>query len=323
MHTPEEAIAELEFVVGQLGLKAIMVCGSIRRPLPDGRYWIDNMALDSAHDYDPFWRRCVELKVAPTDHSSSMGWINRNSISNYNYNHIGHFAAASEVFCKALFLGGVTRRFPTLKFAFLECGVAWACNLYNDIIEHWEKRSIRAVKERLDPATVDRALFIDLVRKYGDQRAQRRIDEIRQRDSLFIDRHPEKPEDLDEWAACRIESKRDIYDLFVPNFYFGCEADDRLVAWAFNDKVNQFGARLKAVFSSDVGHWDVVDCRAVLAEAHEMVKSGLITEQDFRSFVFENPLELHTGMNPDFFKGTVVESAAAHAATGGVRTVPT
>ena len=30
---------------------------------------------------------------------------------------------------------------------------------------------------------------------------------------------------------------------------------------------------------------------------------------DFRDFVFTNPVTLWTAMNPDFFKGTVVEGA--------------
>ena len=38
-------------------------------------------------------------------------------------------------------------------------------------------------------------------------------------------------------------------------FYFGCEADDRSNAWAFNTKANPFGARLNA----DIGHFDVPD----------------------------------------------------------------
>ena len=27
--------------------------------------------------------------------------------------------------------------------------------------------------------------------------------------------------DLDEWAKCEIETKEDIRDLFIPNFFFG------------------------------------------------------------------------------------------------------
>ena len=40
-----------------------------------------------------------------------------------------------------------------------------------------------------------------------------------------------------------------------------------------------------------------------------MVES-LINEDNFREFTFTNVVELHAGMNPDFFKGTLVEAAA-------------
>jgi hypothetical protein len=46
---------------------------------------------------------------------------------------------------------------------------------------------------------------------------------------------------------------------------------------------------------------------AQLASQHQ----GLMTEEDFRAFVFTNPIKLHCGMNPDFFKGTVLEDSAA------------
>jgi hypothetical protein len=95
----------------------------------------------------------------------------------------------------------------------------------------------------------------------------------------------------------------------VTNFYFGCEADDPINAWAFNDKVNPFGARLNAIFSSDISHWDVPDMAEVVEEAYELVEKGLITEGDFRDFVFANPVSFFTGMNPDFFKGTVIEDS--------------
>jgi hypothetical protein len=49
----------------------------------------------------------------------------------------------------------------------------------------------------------------------------------------------------------------------------------------------------------------------VLTEAHELVDDGLITHEDFRDFVFESPVRFWGEANPDFFKGTVVESAAA------------
>src|SRR5688572_24545560 len=122
MHTPEEAIAELEFVTKQLGSKVGMFGSGMSRqvaaPGKDPAVWYDVLAIDSPYDYDPVWKKCVELKIAPTFHSSSSGQGLRNSPSNFVYNHIGHFAAAGHAVAKAIFLGGVTRRFPELRFAF-------------------------------------------------------------------------------------------------------------------------------------------------------------------------------------------------------------
>src|SRR6267142_2236178 len=130
---------------------------SARVPLP---------GLDSEYDYDPVWAKCVELGISPTFHSGSRGLGLRVSPSNFTYNHIGHFAAASEAVCKAIFLGGVTRRFPTLKMAFLEGGVGWACALYSDLIGHWKKRNREALEDT-NPANLDRPRLAQLIREYG------------------------------------------------------------------------------------------------------------------------------------------------------------
>ena len=53
---------------------------------------------------------------------------------------------------------------------------------------------------------------------------------------------------------------------------------------------------------------------AVLEEAWELVEHGLIDEENFREFVFANPARLHTALNPEFFKGTVVADAVAKVA---------
>ena len=205
----------------------------------------------------------------------------------------------------------MTRRFPTLKFGFLECGVGWACGLYNDLVGHWEKRSRDALERGLDPAKIDRALFAELVERHCDARVRAKLDTLRERDGVYLESHTETPETLDEWAACGIERAEDIHDLFVPNFYFGCEADDPMNGLAFNTRVNRFGARLKPILSSDIGHWDVPDATKVLVEAYELVERELIAPEDFRDFAFTNAAELHSGLNPDFFKGTVVESAVS------------
>ncbi|MFM2130047.1 MAG: hypothetical protein RL477_1593 [Pseudomonadota bacterium] len=322
MRTPDEAISELEFCVKELGYKAIMVDGIVSRAVPvieekapevaQYSQWMDSLCVDSAYDYDPFWKKCVELKVSPTSHASGQRWGSRKSVSNYNFNHIGAFAAAGEAFCKALFMGGVTRRFPELRFCLLEGGVNWAVSLYNDIYEHWEKRNIKALMEWLDPRQIDRPLLADLVAKYGGEEYAPYVDRFRVKDNVPGARPGLMPDVdcIDDWAAAGIETEKDLYDLFVPRFFFGCEADDRTIAHAFNTKCNHGGARLQALFSSDVSHWDVPDMTETLAESYELVEDGLITEDDFRDFTFTNMVKLQAALNRDFFKGTAVAAEA-------------
>jgi hypothetical protein len=114
-----------------------------------------------------------------------------------------------------------------------------------------------------------------------------------------------------DFEASGVNSREEIRDQFIPNFYYGAEADDKMTSLAFNGKINHFGSKMKAVFSSDIGHWDVPDMSGVLHEAWEMVEQETITEDDFREFVCENTAEMHYQMNPNFFKGTVVEDAVA------------
>jgi hypothetical protein len=302
------------------------MCGSLMaRPLGDlaevdpelaTRFgWLDPLGLDSAHDYDPVWARCVELGVAPTFHTGSRRYGLRTSPSNFVYNHIGHFAAASEAVCKALFLGGVTRRFPALRVAFLEGGVGWACQLFADLLGHWEKRNLSAL-EATKPDNLDVDLLLQLVRDHGDEAMVAAVEARRE--------HLANPRldlvggiaDLDDFSACEIGQPDDVAELFVPRFFFGCEADDRMNAWAFDTTRNPFGAQLGAIFGSDIGHFDVLEMADVLPEAHELVDDGLITGADFRRFVFENPARLWAEANPRFFDGTAVAGAVADLVAG-------
>jgi predicted TIM-barrel fold metal-dependent hydrolase len=318
MYTPGEALEELEYAVRQLGYRVVMVGGLMRRPIPAlaeehpeaSRFveWYDVIGLDSDHDYDPVWARCRELRIAPSFHNGARSILLRNSPSNFCYNHIGHFASAGHAVCKALFLGGVTRRFPDLNFAFLEGGVGWACMLYADLVGHWEKRNRQAI-ERTHPDRLDRAALLDLAVKYGRDDV---VEAVRRGEGL--DDHAGLTggiEDVDDYFRCRIETAGGIRDLFVPRFYFGCEADDPINAWAFNHRANPMGARLNALFSSDIGHFDVPDMADVVPEAYELVEHGLITADDFRDFMFANAVRFWGEVNPDFFRGTAVEKAAA------------
>jgi predicted TIM-barrel fold metal-dependent hydrolase len=321
-HTPDEAIAELDHAVGKLGLKAAMINSNVPRPIeavadygPEvQRYakWMDTLCMESPYDYDPLWQRCVDLGVAVTSHSSRVGWGSRVVTYQYVHNHVGSFAAAGEAFAKALVMSGVTRRFPTLNFAFLEGGVAWACELYAGLVGHCSKRVYKNI-QKYNPRNIDAEMLADLFEKYGGGMVTGRPDP---KDPAFL-RSPvgwnALKDDLieHELDGLGIETGEDMRKLFEPNFYFGCEADDPLVALGFDRRMNPFGARLKAMFSSDIGHWDVPDMSKVLEEAYELREHELLDDNDFRDFVFVHGASLHAGMNKDFFKGTIVEDAVA------------
>jgi predicted TIM-barrel fold metal-dependent hydrolase len=316
MNTPQEALEELDYAVVQRGFKVVMMPSTIRRPIPAiakkypeaARYAfrLDTFGIDSEYDYDPVWARCQELKVVPTFHGPGEGWGSRTSISNYVYNHMGHFASANEAICKSLFLGGVTHRFPDLKFLFLEGGVGWARTLLGEIKGHWEKRNRDAVYN-CDPKRIDREQFSALYHRYGGKLL--RDLPAGSEATVFLARD-EDPAYVDDFVRCGIERKQDIRDLFVPPFYFGCEADDPITSSAFDTKRNPFKARLNVVFGSDIGHFDVPDMTEVLPEAYEMVEEEMISEDEFKEFVFANAVRLWTAVNPDFFTGTAVESEA-------------
>jgi predicted TIM-barrel fold metal-dependent hydrolase len=311
MHTPEEAIEELEHAVNVLGFKAVLCAGYVQRPfeaLKDAdpevaryAFWLDQFGLDSQYDYDPVWAKAQELGVSIAFHSGFIGMTPYRSPSSYVFNHLSMLAEGQQSLAKSLFLGGVTKRFPDMNFAFLEGGVAWAAALYSDIIGHWEKRNLKSMQEHLNPRLVDRALMGEMVAKWAP--------DAKPIAGGLMNR-PAEPEDmLDEFAACGIEEKQDIKRLFVDPFYFGCEADDPMTSLAFNTKVNPFGAELKAMMGSDIAHWDVPDMAEVLEEAWEMVDHEWIDEAQFKKFTFSNPADFYTKTNPGFFKGTVVEAA--------------
>jgi predicted TIM-barrel fold metal-dependent hydrolase len=333
MSSPAEAIAELEHAVLTLGHKVIVIDCAFPRGVPaladaartappelGGLFtWLDTFGIDSEHDYDPFWRRCVELRVAPTAHMAGM-WGTRTSVSSYVHNHLGMFAAAGEALAKSLFLAGVTFRFPELRIAFLEGGAGWACSLYADLIEHWEKRNHQAVAA-YDPALLDRDRLARLLREHGGARVARLLDQTFE--LSFRNLHllsgwlPQagwggrEPTLLDEFHRCPIEREQDIRDHFTRSFFFGCEAEDPSVAWALDGRTLPLGARLNAMFGSDIGHWDVDDMSAVLAHAYGMVEHGMLDDDQFRRWVFANAVVLHGAGNPAFFRGTTIESAAA------------
>jgi predicted TIM-barrel fold metal-dependent hydrolase len=323
--TVTEAVEEAEFCVRELGYKVIMVRTALPRPIrayagdsfhttfEDGSrkmpYYIDTLGLDNDENWDPFWATCVELRLAVTTHGGSHEWPDRKWVNNFTANHTGHFAQANHAATKGMFLGGVTRRFPTLQCAFLEGGVGYAVNLLHDLVGHYEKLNLEAIEANLCPQRLDAARLRDYIVRYGDERSKAWVDDI----MGSINFTGTMDEAVDDFALAGINSKEELLRLFSSNFYFGCEADDPVTAWAFDPRM---GARLKALFSSDIGHFDVPDITKVVPEAYEMVEDGLITEDDFGDFTFSNAVLLHGLGNPDFFRGTTIERQAAEILAG-------
>jgi predicted TIM-barrel fold metal-dependent hydrolase len=311
MHTPDEAVEELK-EARALGFKAVVMPGWVQRPVrevserwPEASswaLWLDTFGVDSEYDYDPVWRACLELGLSPSFHSSAMGWPNRRSISNYVYNHVGMLGEAHHATAKSMVLGGVTRRFPELSFCFLEGGVGWAVSLFADLVGHWHKRNPKAMAQT-DPSRVDWSAVAEYFRKYGGSWAENPPEPRSWRETDL--------EFFDEFAGAQIERVEDFVELFAEPFFFGCEADDPVTATAFDTRINPLGARLQALFGSDISHWDVPDMSEVLLESVEMVESGLLSEDDYRDFVFTHPVRFYTKTNPRFFEGTRVESAVA------------
>jgi len=304
--TPEEALEELDYAVGELGCRAVTLASFAARRFEGGddrAFWIDSLGLDSPYDYDPLWRRLVELGVAPTFHSGSMGWSGRRSMTNFSYNHMGNFAGANEALAKSMFFGGVFHRFPELRAGFLEGGVGWAIQMFLGLVEHFEKRGLAGLEAR-DPKGIDAALFDRLVAEHAGV-----LEPVDGWGQLFKT-STDVPEVFDDFAAAGIRSVDDIARQMTTNCFFGCEADDRLAGLAFDQSRLPGQAPMRPIFSSDIGHWDVARMDEVLPEAWEHIEHGWMDAPQFRDFMCDNAVRLYRSANPDFFAGTVLEDYA-------------
>jgi predicted TIM-barrel fold metal-dependent hydrolase len=313
MHTPEEALAELEHCAG-LGLKVVAMPHGVLRPieapapspwlLPGQSHWVDTFGLDSAYDYDPVWARCGELGFAVTVHGgvgmAPVGWYT--SVSSFSANHIGSFMSMTYPVAKAVFMGGVTRRFPRLPFAFQECGVWWAAALLADTVEHWERFNRSALETYFDRRRFDAAEVARLLQRYAPEHAgSALVEEIAATLLLGADEG-----DATEWDALAVSSPEELVDRFTKSFFFGCESDDRMVAQAFAAS-NPLGCELRAMLGSDISHPDTPDLGAVLPNAFGLVQGGLVHPEQFKRFVFTNAVDCFTRVNARFFDGTAIE----------------
>ena len=150
--------------------------------------------------------------------------------------------------------------------------MGWAASLFSTLVEVWGKRGSPAI-ENLDPAKLDLEQLEGYFSRYGGERFSGSTGNIAGLgySALAADAVPREADLalMDDFAACGIEKAEDIVDLFAQPIYFGCEADDKLTGVACSGKALPFGAKLKPVFGSDIGHWDVPNMNEVLGEAYE------------------------------------------------------
>lgn len=309
MHTPDEAVAELEHCAA-LGYRAFVLAGAVTRRDGSGRSWLDTTSIETGYDYEPVWRLCEENGWAVTFHAPSMGWSGRESSYNYMHNHVGHFAQACHTIARGLLFSGVVTRHADLRFAFLEGGAGWAASLFADLMSHYAKRNREQIRA-YDPANMDRSLMAELFERYASPRVAARLDRL---ERALVPLSAPMSKVPDDFAALQDGIALDaagIERMFSTQIFAGCEGDDPLNALLGQANTRLLGTKLNGILGSDIGHWDLPDARELIHETRELVESGHLTESDYRDFVFTNPARLWAGSDRSrgFFAGTVIEPA--------------
>ena len=122
--------------------------------------------------------------------------------------------------------------------------------LYASLAGHYDKRNRDTIHE-LDPDALDVEELAGWLSRYGDAEVQGRLGELRD----YFGR-PQPPANVDDSPAVGMTKAEDLKDRFVPNFYFGCEADDPLVAWALprrREPVRRSGCGRSSAATSPTG----------------------------------------------------------------------
>ena len=92
-----------------------------------------------------------------------------------------------------------------------------------------------------------------------------------------------------------------------------------MMSVAFNRRLSPVGAKLKAMFGSDIGHWDVMDATTVLSEAWSLVaqQGQKLFAQGVWVIMFPEGTRTPRGS-----QGTYKGGASRLAITAGVPIVP-
>ena len=317
MKTPDEAIEELEYAVQQLGFKAVLIASFVRRPVasversaarsPLQATWVDSFGLDSLYDYDPFWARCLELGVSPAAHSGAVGWDGHRSPSNYMFNHLGLLRDARR---DALPFALPRRRHESIPEASPRAPRGRRLVGRPPLRTTSSATGRSAIPSRSStttPPSFDRELWNELFA------ARRRAAASSPRDPTSTSSpsasHDRARRTVDEFAACGLATDDDIPSASSRTSSSAARPTIRCPP-RLRHALAPGGEPLRAIFGSDVGHWDVPDMRDVLHEAYELVEEGRLDAKQFRDFTFENAARFYTDTNPGFFEGTAIAEPA-------------
>jgi predicted TIM-barrel fold metal-dependent hydrolase len=131
-HDVPSAVAEVRRAVNELGMKAVFM----RPNIVNGRPWHDV-------SYDPLWAACQELNVPVGFHEttgSRMKAAGADRFKSAGITHIATHPLEQMLACMDVIMGGVTERFPRLRFAFLEGQCGWLPFWLHRMDEHYEWR---------------------------------------------------------------------------------------------------------------------------------------------------------------------------------------
>ena len=323
LSTPEEGIEELEHAVS-LGLKAFLIPSYVWRTIPafddappeyrSRLRRMDTFGIDSEYDYDPFWKRSVELNAPISAHMSGAGLMDHVSPSNSlsrpdnSEQQLRHWPSRCS--------------WAACCIVSQPCG--WVC---------WkeESRSVCACTE-----------ISCRVMSSGGRMAStasiRAVSTPASWPSWRLDTAPDWPRLSEEWLPPPLAAEEgggndfelsgvtgsaDIRDQVCRSLYWGCEGDDPLVGVAFDQRANPFGAVLPAFVGSDIGHWDVPSFDYPLREAYQQVEQGRLTAEQFRDLTLTNAVRFYAGDRVDFFDGTTLEAVARAALSEPASSPPT
>ena len=279
-----------------------------RPKMPNGatrRRWFDMLGLDSEYNYDPVWAKCVELGISPTFHSGSRGVGLRNVADQFRLQPHRAFRRGERGGMQGDFLGRRDAPVSATQDGFprRRSRMGMRALLRSDrSLEEAQSRGARGNESRQpEPRELDETGRRSMAASGSRARSSRR----RAASRRFSSRDQSRATSAAFASStimprARSSERRTSAICSSNNFYFGCEADDPLNAYAFNRKANPYGAKMNVLFGSDIGHFDVPDMKDVVPEAYELVEDELITEDDFRDFMFINPVRFWGEANPNF-----------------------